>query len=57
MSDLHVLIMAGGSGTRFWPWSRGSRPKQFLTVAGDHSLLEDARRTALASRPPSPEIP
>lgn len=30
--DLRVVIMAGGSGTRFWPLSRQSRPKQFLSM-------------------------
>jgi mannose-1-phosphate guanylyltransferase len=32
--------MAGGSGTRFWPASRGTRPKQFLPLAGGKPLLE-----------------
>jgi mannose-1-phosphate guanylyltransferase len=32
--------MAGGSGTRFWPDSRQSRPKQLLTMAGDRSLIQ-----------------
>lgn len=40
MSNLHVLIMAGGSGTRFWPRSRKDFPKQFLPIAGECSLLE-----------------
>jgi mannose-1-phosphate guanylyltransferase len=31
--------MAGGRGTRFWPASRESRPKQFLAVGGEDSLL------------------
>jgi len=35
-----ALIMAGGRGTRFWPRSRGRRPKQFLTMVGGESLLE-----------------
>lgn len=39
---LHVLIMAGGGGTRFWPRSRQKRPKQFLTLAGDRTLLQQA---------------
>jgi mannose-1-phosphate guanylyltransferase len=39
---LHALIMAGGGGTRFWPRSRSARPKQFLTLAGDRSLLQQA---------------
>jgi mannose-1-phosphate guanylyltransferase len=36
---LHAVIMAGGSGTRFWPASRCDRPKQFLTLATDTPLL------------------
>lgn len=39
---LHLVIMAGGSGTRFWPESRRARPKQFLTLAGDRTLLQQA---------------
>lgn len=37
---IHALIMAGGGGTRFWPRSRAARPKQFLTMTGDRSLLQ-----------------
>ena len=37
---LWAVIMAGGSGTRFWPESRVSRPKQFLSLFGKKSLLE-----------------
>lgn len=40
MKNLHCLIMAGGSGTRFWPRSRNCKPKQFLTILGDKSLLQ-----------------
>jgi len=36
---LHVIIMAGGSGTRFWPASRRKRPKQLLSLAADTPLL------------------
>lgn len=39
---LHAMIMAGGGGTRFWPRSRQARPKQFLSVVGDRSLLQQA---------------
>jgi mannose-1-phosphate guanylyltransferase len=39
---LHALIMAGGGGTRFWPRSRQKRPKQFLKLAGDRTLLQQA---------------
>ncbi|MDX9881758.1 MAG: mannose-1-phosphate guanylyltransferase [Prolixibacteraceae bacterium] len=40
MENLHCLIMAGGAGTRFWPRSRKAKPKQFLTISGDKSLLQ-----------------
>jgi mannose-1-phosphate guanylyltransferase len=39
---LHALIMAGGGGTRFWPRSRMKRPKQFLRLTGDRTLLQQA---------------
>jgi mannose-1-phosphate guanylyltransferase len=39
---LHLVIMAGGSGTRFWPESRRARPKQFLALAGERTLLQQA---------------
>jgi mannose-1-phosphate guanylyltransferase len=35
----HAVILAGGSGVRFWPLSRRKRPKQFLPLGGDLSLL------------------
>jgi mannose-1-phosphate guanylyltransferase len=34
MPHIHAVILAGGSGTRFWPASRRSRPKQLLPLAG-----------------------
>lgn len=37
--NLYAVILAGGSGSRFWPLSRETSPKQVLTVAGDESLL------------------
>jgi mannose-1-phosphate guanylyltransferase len=38
---LHAIVMAGGSGTRFWPASRAALPKQLLPLAGERTLLED----------------
>src|SRR5271166_6096190 len=38
----HATIMAGGGGTRFWPRSRQKRPKQFLTLVDDRTLLQQA---------------
>jgi mannose-1-phosphate guanylyltransferase len=37
-----AAILAGGSGTRFWPLSTPSHPKQLLPLAGGHALLVDA---------------
>src|SRR6185369_14826371 len=36
-----ALIMAGGSGTRFWPASRQALPKQFLKLWGKETLIEE----------------
>lgn len=36
-----ALIMAGGTGTRFWPRSRMRQPKQFLPLLGEKSFLEE----------------
>src|SRR5712692_9938677 len=49
---LHALIMAGGGGTRFWPRSRQRRPKQFLTLSGERSLLQLALDRVEAMVPP-----
>lgn len=41
MQNTYVIIMAGGVGTRFWPFSRTNYPKQFHDVLGTgHSLLQ-----------------
>ena len=38
--DIFPIIMAGGSGTRFWPASRSSLPKQFLKILGSKTMIE-----------------
>ncbi len=38
--DVFPVIMAGGTGTRFWPASRVSMPKQFLKILGPKTMLE-----------------
>lgn len=37
---LHAVIMAGGSGTRFWPASRNGFPKQLLHLVGNNTMLQ-----------------
>ncbi|MBM4036638.1 MAG: mannose-1-phosphate guanylyltransferase [Planctomycetes bacterium] len=38
---LHAVIMAGGSGKRFWPQSRHNRPKQVLPIAGPRPMIAE----------------
>jgi mannose-1-phosphate guanylyltransferase len=40
--DRFVIIMAGGSGERFWPVSRKSTPKQLIKILGNKSFLQEA---------------
>jgi mannose-1-phosphate guanylyltransferase len=55
-SDVRVAVLAGGSGTRFWPLGRASTPKQVLALDGDdrRTLLAATldRVAPLASAPP-----
>ena len=41
-SNLYALVLAGGSGTRFWPLSRNARPKQLLQLFDEETLIEKA---------------
>jgi mannose-1-phosphate guanylyltransferase len=47
-----ALILAGGRGERFWPWSRPDRPKQLLPLVGSDSLLEATLDRLAAVIPP-----
>ena len=40
--NIYGVIMAGGSGTRFWPLSRKERPKQLLNLSGKDVMLNEA---------------
>ncbi|MCK5642827.1 MAG: mannose-1-phosphate guanylyltransferase, partial [Gammaproteobacteria bacterium] len=50
-SNLYAVILAGGSGTRFWPVSRKAKPKQFLNITGNGTLLQETLERI------KPEIP
>ncbi|MEA9550810.1 mannose-1-phosphate guanylyltransferase/mannose-6-phosphate isomerase [Xanthomonas campestris] len=54
MSDVLPIILSGGSGTRLWPLSRESYPKQFLPLVGEHSMLQ---ATWLRSAPVAAHAP
>ena len=40
MSNYFAVIMAGGYGERFWPLSTKKRPKQFIDLINNKSLIE-----------------
>lgn len=46
-TSVHVLILAGGAGTRFWPASRAARPKQLLPLLGGEPLITATARRVL----------
>ncbi|MBH1528438.1 mannose-1-phosphate guanylyltransferase/mannose-6-phosphate isomerase [Stenotrophomonas maltophilia] len=54
MSIIQPVILSGGSGTRLWPLSRESYPKQFLPLAGELTMLQATwqRVAPIASRGP-----
>jgi len=39
--DVYAVIMAGGGGTRFWPWSREIRPKQVLPILSPRTMIRE----------------
>jgi len=49
---MYIVILAGGSGTRFWPLSRRKNPKQLMSVFGGRSMLQ---RTVERVLPLDPE--
>jgi mannose-1-phosphate guanylyltransferase len=49
---MHAVILAGGVGTRFWPWSRRESPKQLLAIIGSTSMLRQTWERLLPLVPP-----
>lgn len=52
MPRLYALILSGGAGTRLWPLSRRGRPKQFLELVGEQTLLQATVERVSALVPP-----
>jgi len=48
---MYIVILAGGSGTRFWPLSRKSTPKQLMSVFGGKSMLQRTVERVLPMQP------
>lgn len=44
ISQIHPVLLCGGSGTRLWPLSRKSYPKQFVRLTGEESLYQASAR-------------
>lgn len=47
LSGCQAIVLAGGSGTRLWPYSRSLFPKQLLALTGEQSLLQETVSRAL----------
>ena len=48
---MYAVILAGGSGTRFWPLSRQKNPKQLMSVFGGKSMLQRTVERVLPLKP------
>ncbi len=48
---MYIVILAGGSGTRFWPLSRTALPKQLISITGDRSMLQRTVERVLPLQP------
>ena len=55
-TDNHLVIMAGGVGSRFWPMSTTDRPKQFIDVLGVGKSLIQLTYTRFADVIPSENV-
>lgn len=49
---IHPVILSGGSGTRLWPLSRESFPKQLHNLFGERSLLQETAARVAGMAPP-----
>ena len=49
MSKVYPILLAGGSGTRLWPLSRKSYPKQFSNLMGEKTLFQSSAQRLISS--------
>ena len=49
MSEIYPVLLAGGSGTRLWPLSRKTYPKQFAKLIGNTTLFQDSAKRLTSS--------
>ena len=54
--NLQAVLLSGGWGTRLWPLSREAYPKQFLALAGEHTMLQDTWRRVAPLATPAPIV-
>lgn len=52
MNNVYAVIMAGGVGSRFWPRSRERTPKQFLSIVGESTMIQQTVRRLQPMVPP-----
>src|SRR4030043_1661874 len=52
LNNVHAVILAGGSGTRFWPLSRETYPKQMLQIVGEDTLIRQTIKRMNGFVPP-----
>jgi mannose-1-phosphate guanylyltransferase / mannose-6-phosphate isomerase len=52
LNDIYAVILAGGSGTRFWPLSRETCPKQMLQIVGEDTLIRQTVKRINGFVPP-----
>jgi mannose-1-phosphate guanylyltransferase / mannose-6-phosphate isomerase len=57
MTRITPVLLAGGSGTRLWPLSRKSYPKQFSTLLGDETLFQSSAKRLVSSQAVQFEAP
>lgn len=56
MTLIYPVVLCGGSGTRLWPLSRQSMPKQFLNLIGENSLFQQAAQRVSGSQFANPLV-